>query len=217
MTAAVHLSRALTGTDLSISVLTRLRCLHEIGYPFSSYGEVAACWIQDVILIFLVLHYRYPVHIPAFLRVPKEALSPCGVLHSELTKHHDMPRSRAQFWCSLANPLWLRSMFILRMLGNCRRQINFISALWILIFAAFTIIVAGNFCGSQVLYGKQSSSQVNLQLSVASLCWLHVWRWSASSVTCCPCVFNLVFCSLAGFHNRNDCSWSPGPSDCDEP
>lgn len=28
------------------------------GYPFSSYGEVAACWIQDIILVFLVLYFR---------------------------------------------------------------------------------------------------------------------------------------------------------------
>ncbi|KAK9815565.1 hypothetical protein WJX72_005908 [[Myrmecia] bisecta] len=29
-----------------------------LGYPFSSYGEVAACWIQDVILVWLIVKYQ---------------------------------------------------------------------------------------------------------------------------------------------------------------
>ena len=28
------------------------------GYPFSTFGEIVACWVQDVMLVALVLFYR---------------------------------------------------------------------------------------------------------------------------------------------------------------
>lgn len=33
-----------------------------LGYPFSSYGEIVACWIQDIALVGLVLHYRKQIN-----------------------------------------------------------------------------------------------------------------------------------------------------------
>ena len=28
------------------------------GYPFSTYGDTAACWLQDIILVLLITKYR---------------------------------------------------------------------------------------------------------------------------------------------------------------
>ena len=32
-------------------------CTMSAGYPFSTYGEVVACWLQDIVLIAIISRY----------------------------------------------------------------------------------------------------------------------------------------------------------------
>ena len=47
----VHVYRNVAQADFAIWLAA--------GYPFSTYGEIVACWIQDVILIVLILKFKY--------------------------------------------------------------------------------------------------------------------------------------------------------------
>ena len=38
------------------------------GYPFSSYGEVVACWLQDVVIVGLIVRFKC-VHLPSNHRI----------------------------------------------------------------------------------------------------------------------------------------------------
>ena len=41
------------------SLTTHLKEYASTGYPFSTYGEIVALWIQDVILVAAICRYKY--------------------------------------------------------------------------------------------------------------------------------------------------------------
>ena len=57
---AVALCALRLGQCLLRGCWTVLAVMHACasGYPFSTYGDTAACWLQDIILVLLIAKYR---------------------------------------------------------------------------------------------------------------------------------------------------------------